>query len=76
MPVADAWRFRNYIIRAFNEDKPFDRFISEHLAGDILAKADPNISPEQYSELITATGYLVISRRHGHAAKRDHYLTI
>ena len=76
MPVADAWRFRNYVIRAFNEDKPFDPFISEHLAGDILAKADPNISPEQYSELITATGYLVISRGHGHDAKKDHYLTI
>ena len=76
MPVADAWRFRNYVIRAFNEDKPFDRFIREQLAGDILAKADPNISPEQYSELITATGYLAISRRHGHDAKKDHYLTI
>lgn len=76
MPVADAWRFRIYVIRAFNEDKPFDPFISEHLAGDILAKADPNISPEQYSELITATGYLVISRGHGHDAKKDHYLTI
>ena len=70
MPVADAWRFRNYVIRAFN-DKSFDRFIREQqLAGDILAKADPNISPEQYSELITATGYLAISRRHGTTRKR------
>ena len=76
MPVADAWRYRNYVIRAFNEDKPFDQFIREQLAGDIMAKADPNISPEQYSELITATGYLAISRRHGHDAKKDHYLTI
>ncbi|MEC9081049.1 MAG: DUF1549 and DUF1553 domain-containing protein, partial [Verrucomicrobiota bacterium] len=76
MPVADAWRYRNYVIRSFNEDKPFDRFIREQLAGDILAKADPNISAEQYSELVTATGYLAISRRHGHDAKKDHYLTI
>jgi hypothetical protein len=76
MPVADAWRYRNFVIRAFNEDRPFDQFIREQLAGDILAKADPNISPEQYSELITATGYLAISRRHGHDAKKDHYLTI
>ncbi|MDP6794019.1 MAG: DUF1549 and DUF1553 domain-containing protein [Verrucomicrobiota bacterium] len=76
MPVADAWRYRNYVIRAFNEDKPFDQFIREQLAGDILAKADPKISAEQYSELVTATGYLAISRRHGHDAKKDHYLTI
>ncbi|MEE2947630.1 MAG: DUF1549 and DUF1553 domain-containing protein [Verrucomicrobiota bacterium] len=76
MPVADAWRYRNYVISAFNKDKPFDRFIREQLAGDILAKADLKISPEQYSELVTATGYLAISRRHGHDAKKDHYLTI
>lgn len=29
-----AWRFRDYVIRSFNEDKPFDRFIQEQLAGD------------------------------------------
>ena len=76
MPVDDAWRYRNYVIRAFNEDKPFDQFVREQLAGDILAKADPELSAERYSELITATGYLAISRRHGHDAKKDHYLTI
>ena len=73
------WPMRGVIatlsIRAFNEDRPFDQFIREQLAGDILAKADPNISPEQYSKLVTATGYLAISRRHGHDAKKDHYLT-
>ena len=30
----EAWRYRDYIIRAFNEDKPYNRFIMEHLAGD------------------------------------------
>jgi mono/diheme cytochrome c family protein len=34
---ADAWPFRDYVIRSLNEDKPFDRFITEHLAGDSVA---------------------------------------
>ena len=33
----DAWRYRDYVVRSFNEDKPFDRFIIEQLAGDELA---------------------------------------
>jgi hypothetical protein len=40
-PVPDAWRYRNYVIDAFNSDKPFDRFIQEQLAGDILASQIP-----------------------------------
>ena len=35
-----AWRYRDYVIRAFNEDKPFDRFVMEQLAGDELADTD------------------------------------
>ena len=33
----DAWRYRDYVIRAFNNDKPFDRFLTEQLAGDEIA---------------------------------------
>ena len=76
MPVDDAWRYRNYVIDAFNADKPFDRFIREQLAGDIIAKTAAKVSPARHSELITATGYLAIARRHGHDAQKDHYLTI
>jgi hypothetical protein len=36
-----AWRYRDYVIRSFNEDKPYDRFIREQLAGDQLNPADP-----------------------------------
>ena len=41
----DAWRYRDYVIRAFNEDLPYDRFIKEHLAGDLLADGRPRESP-------------------------------
>jgi hypothetical protein len=46
-----AWRYRDYVIRAFNADKPFDRFVLEQLAGDEL--------PEQEitAETLVATGY-------------------
>ena len=36
--IANAWRYRDYVIAAFNEDKPYDRFIVEQLAGDELDK--------------------------------------
>ncbi len=32
-----AWRYRDYVVKAFNEDKPYDRFLTEQLAGDMLA---------------------------------------
>jgi hypothetical protein len=37
-PLPAAWRYRNYVIEAFNQDKPYDQFIREQLAGDLLAK--------------------------------------
>src|SRR5436305_577117 len=37
----NAWRYRDYVIRAFNEDKPYDRFIREQIAGDELWPNDP-----------------------------------
>ncbi len=43
----DAWRYRDYVIRAFNNDKPFDRFILEQLAGD-------EIAPKEDETLIAA----------------------
>ena len=33
----DAWRYRDYVIRALNDDVPYDRFVKEHIAGDLLA---------------------------------------
>jgi len=45
-----AWRYRDYVVRAFNTDKPFDRFIREQIAGDEIAPTDP--------EAVVATGFL------------------
>ncbi len=36
MPIPNAWRYRDYVVRAFNADLPYDRFILEHLGGDLL----------------------------------------
>ena len=51
-----AWRFRDYVIRSFNDDKPFDRFIREQLAGDELLAGAPRDPAEQ--DALLATGYL------------------
>ena len=51
-----AWRFRDYVIRSFNNDKPFDEFIKEQLAGDLL----PHNSLAERNEHIVATGFLVL----------------
>ena len=52
---ANAWRYRDYVIRAFNQDKPIDRFIREQVAGDLL----PSSASEQANtDALIATGYL------------------
>lgn len=53
-----AWRYRDYVINAFNEDKPFDRFITEQLAGDELITSPKNSLSEADTQLLVATGFL------------------
>jgi cytochrome c553 len=71
-PAPHAWRYRNYVIDAFNRDKPYDQFLREQIAGDLLAKGAP---PDRAAELITATGYLAVARRFGHDTDKDMHLT-
>jgi hypothetical protein len=52
----DAWRYRDYVVAAFNDDKPFDRFVREQIAGDLL----PAVTQAQRDEQLTATGFLVV----------------
>jgi hypothetical protein len=51
-----AWRYRDYLINAFNTDKPFDEFIREQIAGDLM----PTNSAEDRAAKITATGFLMV----------------
>jgi hypothetical protein len=41
--IKDLWPFRDYVIRSINEDKPFDVFFREHLAGDVIGSGDPDV---------------------------------
>ncbi len=55
----EAWRYRDYVIRALNQDKPFDQFLREQIAGDELTdwrRAD-ELTPDMIEKLV-ATGFL------------------
>ncbi|MDA8632620.1 DUF1553 domain-containing protein [Verrucomicrobiales bacterium] len=56
MPLPDAWRFRDYVIDSFSDDKPLDELITAHIAGDLLKWEDFG----ERSENLTATGFLVL----------------
>jgi len=43
--IRDVWRYRDYVIRAFNQDVPYDDFVREHIAGDLIP--NPRTNPEQ-----------------------------
>ena len=54
-----AWKYRDYVVRSFNEDKPWDRFLHEQLAGDELAEfRDPDQVTESVVDNLTGTGFL------------------
>ncbi|HAB17449.1 MAG TPA: hypothetical protein DCE44_13485, partial [Verrucomicrobiales bacterium] len=63
-PRPYAYKYRDYVIRSFNDDKPFDRFITEQLAGDELARATVTnatavaVSSPEKRDLLIATGFL------------------
>jgi hypothetical protein len=59
LPYPHAWRYRDYVIEAFNTDKPYDQFICEQIAGDLL----PAKSNEERDRLLVATGFLAIGVR-------------
>jgi hypothetical protein len=55
---ATAWKYRDYVIRSYNADKPFDEFVREQLAGDEMVRRPyTNLPPEELDKLI-ATGFL------------------
>jgi len=56
-----AWRYRDWVIEAFNADKPFDGFLREQIAGDLL----PATSEDEHAAQLIATGYLALGAK-GH----------
>jgi hypothetical protein len=56
----DAWQYRDYIIRAFNQDVPYDTFVREHIAGDLMKT--PRLSEDGTLIELNSRGY-----RHGNA---------
>ena len=56
LPYPHAWRYRDYVIDALNSDKPYDEFLREQIAGDLL----PATSPAQKAEQLVATGFLAL----------------
>ncbi|MEM6364799.1 MAG: PSD1 and planctomycete cytochrome C domain-containing protein, partial [Planctomycetota bacterium] len=59
MTYPHAWRYRDYVIDSFNDDKPFDRFVQEHIAGDLL----PASNDQQWSEQLVATTFLAMGAK-------------
>lgn len=53
----NAWRYRDYVVRSFNADKPYDQFIKEQIAGDELMESGQEAGTEN-QELLLATGFL------------------
>jgi hypothetical protein len=71
-PLPHGWRYRNWVIAAFNRDRPYDEFLREQLAGDLLAEKGP---PDRYASRIIATGFLALARRFDHDSDRSMHLT-
>jgi hypothetical protein len=59
IPYPHAWRYRNYVLDAFNADKPYDRFLQEQIAGDLL----PTRSAKERDEQAIATGFLALGTK-------------
>src|SRR5205823_1688794 len=76
-PVPSLFRYRNWVIAAFNKDQTYDQFLRDQIAGDILAERDDLVhkNKEEWQQKPIATGYLANSRRFGSRVAEFH-LTI
>lgn len=71
-PIPQAYLYRNYVIESFNRDKPYDRFLREQIAGDLMPA---HTEAEKWMQAM-ATGYLAISRRFSVRPEKHMHLTI
>ena len=58
-PIPQAYLYRNYVIAAFNDDKPYDQFLKEQIAGDLM----PHASDDERRSHVVATGFVAMARR-------------
>ncbi len=72
-PIPQAYLYRDYVIDALNADIPYDRFLHEQLAGDLLARQAP---PEDYQRLTVATGFIAQAKRMGTRELEDMHIVI
>ncbi|HUF62966.1 MAG TPA: PSD1 and planctomycete cytochrome C domain-containing protein [Verrucomicrobiales bacterium] len=70
IPFPFAWRYRDYVIDAFNGDKAYDRFLTEQIAGDLL----PASSPLARREALVATGLLALGSLDLNEGNREQFL--
>jgi hypothetical protein len=70
-PVPEMYRYRDWVIAAFNSDKPYDQFLKEQVAGDLM----PAKNVEDQNAKVVATGYLANARRFG-SRNNEFHLTI
>jgi len=63
----NAWRYREYVIDAFNRDMPYNRFVTEQIAGDLL----PAETLQQHAEQTIATGFLAIGPKNLDTQDKD-----
>ncbi|MBC8113930.1 MAG: PSD1 domain-containing protein, partial [Candidatus Saccharimonas sp.] len=80
-PVPLAWRYRNYVIDAFNNDKPYDEFLREQIAGDVLAQVTRRVSEGKRATGVDSTSPSLTRRvtsaeRYAEQATATGYLAI
>lgn len=66
LAYANAYRYRDYVIKSIREDKPYDRFVIEQIAGDVLSSTSKSSTPESAAEsfdALTATGFLCLGAK-------------
>ncbi len=61
-PLQNAWRYRDYVIRAFNADVPYDWFVTEHIAGDLLPNPRRRAA-DGFDESVIGTGFFWLEQR-------------
>ncbi|WP_169976945.1 PSD1 and planctomycete cytochrome C domain-containing protein [Tautonia rosea] len=71
IPAKGAWRYRDYLIRAFNEDVPFDQIVREHIAGDLLENPRTDTVNGIVESLAGPMFFQLGEKRHGDSAEFD-----